>query len=79
MPLLGWRYPLRESLESRIDKSKCYPVSVIKMSEETLRRLLGRRLVTVADIPKSAAGLAEITGIPINKAKELVERAKFAR
>ena len=79
MPLLGWRYPLRDSLESRIDKTKCYPVTVINMNADILRRMLDRKIVTVFDIPESASKLAEITGIPHARAADIVERAAYAR
>ncbi len=79
VPLLGWRYPLHKSLESQIDKTKCYPVSVIPMSHDILRKLLNRKIVTVSDIPESAQKLADATGIPAGKAKEIVERADYAR
>lgn len=79
MPLLGWRYPLKDSLESRIDKTKCYPVTVINMNADTLRCLLARKIVTVFDIPESASKLAEMTGIPHARAVEIVERAAYAR
>ena len=28
IPLLGWRYPLKDGLESKIDRLKCYPITV---------------------------------------------------
>lgn len=79
LPLLGWRYPLRDSLESRIDKTKCYPVSVLNMGNDILRRLLARKIITVFDIPESAARLQEIADIPHARAVEIVERAQYAR
>ncbi len=79
VPLLGWRYPLHSSLESLIDRTKCYPVSVIPMGHEVLRKLLNRKIVTVSDVPDSAQRLSDSTGIPIAKAREIVERAEYAR
>lgn len=79
LPLLGWRYPLRDSLESRIDRTKCYPVTVLKMSNDILRRLLARKIVTVSDIPESAGKLVDMTGIPLPRANEIIERAAYAR
>jgi Holliday junction resolvase len=79
MELLGWKYPLKNGLEIRIDKSKCYPVSVIKMSEAVLRQLLNKKIVTVYDLPESAQTLAAKTGISLRKAKDIVQRAEHAR
>lgn len=78
IPLLGWGYP-KNSLEVMIDRSKCYPVSVINMSNDSLRRLLAKDIVTVHDIPENADRLASITGVSISIAKELVEKADYAR
>ncbi|MEW6722598.1 MAG: ATP cone domain-containing protein [Candidatus Micrarchaeota archaeon] len=79
MPLLGWRYPLREGLEALIDKTRCYPVTVIPAGRDIIGRLVARRIVTVFDIPESPQKLAEIGGIPLSKAREIVERAEYAR
>jgi hypothetical protein len=79
IPLLGWRHPLENGLEAMIDRTKCYPVTVIPMREDVRGRLLGRKIVTVFDIPESAEKLAGLTGISIRLAGEIVERAKYAR
>jgi ATP cone domain-containing protein/restriction endonuclease len=79
LPLLGWRYPLHHSLESQIDKTKCYPVSVLQIGHEVLRKMLSRKIVTVSDIPDSPQRLADITGIPLARAREITERAEYAR
>jgi hypothetical protein len=78
-PLLGWRYPIQESLETLIDRSKCYPVTVIPMGRDVIGRLLSRKIVTIFDVPESAQKLSDMTGIPLAKAKEVVERADYAR
>lgn len=79
MPILGWRQPLDDSLESRIDRTKCYPITVIPMSADIRGRLLRKKVVTVFDIPESADKLAEAAGIPLPRAREIVERAEYAR
>lgn len=79
MPLLGWRYPLRYGLEAMIDKRKCYPITVLKMRRDILGRLLGKNIVTVFDVPESPQRLADLTGISLAKAKQIVERAEYAR
>ena len=77
--LLGWRYPIRNSLENQIDKTKCYPVSVINMGHRTLRQLLDNKIVTVFDIPESAEKLKAKTGISIRTARKIIGRADHAR
>jgi len=79
IPLLGWRYPFKEGLEALIDKTKCYPVTVIPMHKDILGRLLSNKIVTIMDIPESPQTLSDISGIPIAKAKEIVEHAQYAR
>lgn len=79
IPLLGWHYPLHYGLEAMIDKNKSYPVSVLKMKSGTLRQLLRCKIVTVSDIPESASKLAGISGIPLQQAEKIVERADNAR
>jgi len=75
MDLLGWKYPFKNSLEVRIDRSKCYPVSVIKMGDRTLRQLLKKKIVTVFDLPETPEKLARKTGISNRKSKEILEKA----
>jgi Holliday junction resolvase-like predicted endonuclease len=79
IPLLGWRYPFKDSLEAMIDRTRCYPVSVIKMGDDIRRRMLAKKIVTVSDIPESAQKLTDITGIPLSRSREIVEHAKYAR
>jgi len=78
-PLLGWRYPMKEGLEALIDKTKCYPVTVIPMHKDILGRLLSKKFVTIMDIPESPQRLSDLSGIPLPKAREIVEKAQYAR
>lgn len=78
-PLLGWRYPMKEGLEALIDKTKCYPVTVIPMHRDILGRLLSKKFVTIMDIPDSPQRLSDLSGIPLPKAREIVEKAQYAR
>jgi hypothetical protein len=78
-PLLGWHYPMERSLESLIEKRKCYPVSVIPMSKKVLTQLLRKKIVTVFDLPESPAKLVEIAGIAHQTAKNILEKAEYAR
>ena len=79
IPLLGWRYPLENGLEARIDRTKCYPITVIPMGQDIRGRLLSKKIVTVADIPESPQKLADISGISLAKAKEIIGYAEYAR
>jgi hypothetical protein len=79
IPLLGWRQPLDKGLESRIDRTKCYPITVIPMSVDVRGKLLRKKVVTVFDIPESAEKLAGLAGISLPRAREIVERASYAR
>lgn len=79
MPLLGWKHPLGNSLEARIDRTGCYPITVIPMSADVRGRMLAKKIITVFDIPENAEKLAELAGIALPRAREIVERAKYAR
>lgn len=79
IPLLGWHQPLDNGLEVRIDRTKCYPITVIPMGADISSRLLARKIITVFDIPESAEKLASLTGISVPRAKDIVERAEYAR
>jgi hypothetical protein len=79
IPLLGWHQPLDNGLEVRIDRTRCYPITVIPMSAELSGRLLARKIITVFDIPESAEKLVSLTGISLPRAREIVERAEYAR
>ena len=77
--LLGWRYPFKKGLEVEIDRTKCYPVSVLNMGSKSLSQLLKAKMVTVFDIPEKAGKLAGKTGMSLRTAKKIIERADYAR
>jgi hypothetical protein len=54
-------------------------VSVIRMGNDMLRKLLAKKLITISDIPESPEKLADIAGIPLPKAREITGRAAYAR
>lgn len=78
MRLIGWRYPLKESLEVLIDRTRCYPVSVIRMSPQTLHKLLKKGVTTVDDVPATAKKLRNLTGISLSNAARIVREASLA-
>ncbi len=79
IPLLGWRYPFGKGLEATIDAKKCYPVSVLDIGHDTIKRLIAKRVTTVFDIPDNATRLADETGLTLAKAREVVEKAEYAK
>lgn len=79
MPLLGWKYPLKGSLEYLIDKNNCYPISVINMKHKTLHKLLKQNILLLSDLPESAGKLASMSGISKTTARRIVEEASYAK
>ena len=79
MRLIGWKHPLKGSIECLIDKTKCYPVSVINMKRPTLQKLIQNEIITVQDVPDDPKDLAKKTGISLKNAQRIVEEAKRAR
>jgi len=79
MRLLGWRYPFSESLEVLIDKTKCYPISVVKMKSHTLNTLLKQGIITVQDVPLNPKEFSTLTGISLSNARRICKEAKMAR
>jgi hypothetical protein len=49
------------------------------MSKNILMKLLEKKIVTVFDIPESPDKLVELTGISHPTAKNIIERAEYAR
>jgi len=78
-PLLGWHYPFDNGLEALIEKRKCYPISVIPVASHVLAKLLAKKIVTVFDLPESASKLVDMTGISLQTAKFILEKAEYAR
>jgi hypothetical protein len=78
-PLLGWHHPYERGLERMVEERECWPVSVIPMHRTVLEKLLAKKLVTVLDVPESPEKLAEITGISLPIAKQIIEKAEYAR
>lgn len=76
--LLGWRHPSGKGLEALIERTGCYPVSVLPMNMHTLRTLYKHRIITIKDVPGKPAELAELTGISASNARRIVENAKLA-
>lgn len=78
-PLLGWRYPFRNGLENKIDKTKCYPITVINMNAKTKRKLFENGIYTVFDIPNNSKKLTTDAGLHRMVAEAIVQRAKEIR
>ena len=78
MRLIGWRYPLKDSLEVLADRTKCYPISAINMKQHTLKKLLKHKYITVQDIPTDPDELVKIVGLSPTNAKRIVKEARDA-
>ena len=74
IPATGWRYPIKDSLEVKIDKTKCYPISAIDMDKESRAMLLKNNIVSVFDLPESAEKLRLISGLKPKSAASIIER-----
>lgn len=79
IPLLGWHYPQKESLESLIDKTKCYPITVLPLKNEIRSILLKSGFTVVSDLPLEPKTLSEKTSIPLKICHEIISSAKYAR
>jgi hypothetical protein len=77
IPLLGWHYPQNESLEHLIDKTKCYPITVLPLKNETRTILLNSGFTVVSDLPHDPKLLSEKTSIPLKTCHEIISRAKY--
>ncbi len=77
IPVLAWKHPFRNSLEVMIDKSKCYPVTVIPMKNDEKFRLMSNGIISVLDIPKKPEELAKKTGLNIVKCRKIVSSARI--
>lgn len=71
--LLAWKHPFNNSLESMIDHSKCYPITVIPLKKDDRYKLLGAGIVSILDIPKSPELLMKKTGFSFEKSKAIVD------
>lgn len=74
IPATGWRYPIKDSLEVKIDKTKCYPVSALEMDRESLSLLLRNSIVSVFDLPETEEKLRYLTGVKPKSASNIIER-----
>jgi hypothetical protein len=50
--LIGWKYPKENSLEDVIKKHKIYPITILPISKNRMRRYLERNVIIFEDILK---------------------------
>jgi hypothetical protein len=75
---IGWNHPADENLETMIQRSKLYPVSIIKGVTPAIRTSLFRAdIITVPQLARmNPADVARRANLPEHKAAILVERAR---
>ncbi len=75
LELLGWDYPLGNSLHDRIDRAKLYPVTALtSLSRREKTALLNERVVLCTGLSDQGDALAR-AGIHGNKAMAVLEEA----
>jgi len=48
--LMGWKYPYQDSLEDNIARYKLYPITILKISREQIKRYLGKNILTIQQL-----------------------------
>ncbi len=51
--LIGWKYPLGNSLENLIENNKIYPITILPLSGKKIRYYLERNILTFQDLIKT--------------------------
>lgn len=72
--LLGWSYPAGNSLQYLLESKKLYPITSLRgVDPATLERFSDARMMLVKDLTiRKPEEVAEKTGLPIRKIKELI-------
>ncbi len=58
--LMGWKYPYKNSLEDSITKYELYPITILKISKEQIKRYLKRNIFTLQQL-KEHKGISKKT------------------
>jgi hypothetical protein len=62
--LLGWSYPIKNSLQELIEKHKLYPITILRsVNQEAMKNLLDHNIVTVKDIIDKKPNIPNISKI----------------
>ncbi len=77
LKLMGWNYPIKQSLEHLVDKHNVYPITVLQSLDNlSSQRLLDAGIVTTKQVKKlSEAKLRERARVSAAKARELKSEA----
>ena len=78
IPVLAWKHPFRESLEVRIDKTKCYPITVLPIKKHDAYKLMAAGIISLLDLPKKAETLSNKTGIDLRTCSKIMDEYRLA-
>lgn len=79
IPVLAWRHPFKNSLEVRIDRTRCYPITVLPIRRNEKSRLIENGVVSLLDVPESAEELSTMTGIALNRCRQIIKKYKVTK
>lgn len=63
--LMGWKYPHEDSLEDNITKYKLYPITLLKIPNEQIKRYLKKNILTLKQL-REQKGISEKIRIQID-------------
>ncbi len=77
--LFGWRYPPKKGLQSLIEKSNLYPITILPSFNGYLKQVFAQRgkMLALDLLETSAQVLAKELKLPLNKIEKLVEEAEI--
>jgi len=77
--LLGWKYPINNGLETIIDKSGLYPITILPSFRNSFKDVFAQaRIMLARDLIEMSSDQISIkTRIPIKNIDKLVEEAKI--
>lgn len=52
LELMGWKYPLENSLEKTIEKMKIYPITILPIKKSQIKHYLQKGILTIQDLSK---------------------------
>ena len=79
--ITAWKHPLGESLENLIEKSNCYPITILPSgTREIFQRLIAEHVVLVEDFLKlSKEEIQKISGVSAENCEYLLQEANLLR
>jgi len=78
LKLIGWRYPVRQGLETLIEKKKLYPITTLRtLDRHSQEKLANAGLILAIDLlRKNLEELSEITRIRVKKLRAFARDAE---